>query len=501
MVKNNTFEKLAKYNRIDPNEVEFSGLSRVDDVGRIFFWQGRVLRAINNHAIETVKSIFSSGMWNELVSENLVPKSWITDYAMDGYGLIVEHEKIHPIIYPYEWSFSMFKDAAITVLRVNAIARKYGYQLKDCHGYNVAYDCMKPKYVDFGSFIKMEIDSTGWLAYKEFLRYYYGPLFIWSSGNYYVARGTLLNESEIMPYDGYLLYRYPVLRLIDSDLLRMLTELYFKYGKISTTPYAKIKAKLPNYLGDLICFLKQKKLLPFQSVDPLSLIKNIQRIHKKEYGTKWGKYHDEYYDTYGRPVSSPRFDRIIDIMKSYNIKSVLEVGGNQGAFSRLLLERTKVECVVCTDYDENAVDLMYQASQNLNLALVPAVMDIITPSITYFGKYPHERFKSDVVMALAVVHHLVLSQKVSIAQVFKTLSAYSRRYVFIEFMPLGLYAGKSIPNVPSWYTLDWFRKSFETYFRILLIEKLEKNRILFVGELLDENSAVPIFQSLHNTLG
>ncbi len=483
--------KSLKNMRIDPSEVEFSSLSSVDDVGRIFFWQGRVLRAINDHAVERVKSIFSSGMLDELVHENIFPKSWITDYAMDGYGLIIEHERIHPITYPYEWSFSMFKDVAITVLRVNAIARKYGYQIKDCHGYNVVYDCTQPKYADFGSFVRTEIGCTGWLGYKEFLRYFYGPLFIWSSGNYYIARGTLLNESEIMPYDGYLLYRFPLLRLISLDLLRMLIELYFKYRRISTTPSAKIKEKIPNYLGDLICFLKQKGLLPFQSADPLSLIRSIQRIHKKEYGTKWGGYHNEYYDNHGRPVSSPRFDRIIDIMKSYDIRSVLEVGGNQGVFSRLLLERTKVEHVVCTDYDENAVDLMYQASQNRNLALTPAVMDFFTPVVTYFGKYPHERFKSDALMALAVIHHLVLGQKKPIDQVLRTLSAYSKRYVFIEYMPLGLYDGKSIPSVPTWYTLDWFKKSFEMYFRILAVEKLEENRILFVGELISKDSAAP----------
>lgn len=472
-----------KYNCIDLGEIEFSGLSRVDDVGRIFFWQGRVFRAINNHAVETVKDMFSGGMLDELVRENLVPKSWITDYTLDGYGLIIEHERIHSVTYPYEWSFSMFKDAAITVLRVNIIARKYGYQLKDCHGYNVLFDCTKPKYVDLGSFVKTETGSTGWVGDREFLRYYYGALFIWGGGNYYVARSTLLNESEIMPYEGYLLYRFPLLRLISPNLLKRFADLFFKYWRISIISPARIKEKLPNVLGDLVCFLKQQKLLPFQSADPLTLIKRIQRIRKKKYGTKWGEYHNEYYNAHGEPVPSPRFDRIINIVKSYDIGSVLEVGGNQGAFSRLLLERTKVEHVICTDYDENAVDLMYQVSRDQNPALTPAVMDFIVPVITYFGKYPYERFKSDAVMALAVVHHLVLTQNIPIDQVFKTLSAYSKRYIFIEYMPLGLYNGKNIPSVPTWYTQDWFRQAFEKYFKVLLVEKLEENRILFVGEL------------------
>jgi hypothetical protein len=61
---------------------------------------------------------------------------------------------------------------------------------------------------------------------------------------------------------------------------------------------------------------------------------------------------------------------------------------------------------------------------------------------------------------------------------------YSKRYVFIEFMPLGLWNGKSAPPVPLWYNLDWHRNSFQNYFSIILEEKIEENRILFVGELL-----------------
>ena len=56
-------------------------------------------------------------------------------------------------------------------------------------------------------------------------------------------------------------------------------------------------------------------------------------------------------------------------------------------------------------------------------------------------------------------------------------------------MPLGLWDGKTAPPVPRWYTIDWFRSSFEKYFNIVLEEKVWENRILFVGELKDSSIA------------
>ena len=172
-------------------EAKFSIASIGDDVGRVFSWQNRIFRAIRHDAVETVRDIFSSGMLKELVDSNFFPKSWITDLKIDNYGLIIEHEKIHPVVYPHEWSFSMLKDAAVAVLQVNLIARKYGYQTKDCHGYNLLFDGPHIKFVDLGSFTKID-NTRGWIALEQFNRCYYYPLLIWSGGDDYVARRMLL---------------------------------------------------------------------------------------------------------------------------------------------------------------------------------------------------------------------------------------------------------------------------------------------------------------------
>jgi hypothetical protein len=100
-----------------------------------------------------------------------------------------------------------------------------------------------------------------------------------------------------------------------------------------------------------------------------------------------------------------------------------------------------------------------------------------------------QRFGSEAVVALAITHHLLLGQNLAIEHVLKIIAAFSRRYVFIEFMPKGLYNGRFAPPVPAWYSLDWFRNALQAEIDILLEEKLEENRILFVGELKKQGAS------------
>jgi hypothetical protein len=105
------------------------------------------------------------------------------------------------------------------------------------------------------------------------------------------------------------------------------------------------------------------------------------------------------------------------------------------------------------------------------------------PWVTSYSKFPEARFKSEAVLALAVTHHLILTQNYPIEYIFHRIERFSEKYVFIEFMPLGLYSKGVAPKVPNWYSTEWFRNNFSQHFELLLEEQLEANRILFVGKI------------------
>jgi hypothetical protein len=448
-----------KRERINVCDAAFAKVS-VDSYGRIFKWKSRIFRAIYDDMVEEVRAMFSCGMIQKLVDERLFPQSWVTDYAIDGYGLVIEHEIIPRVTYPFEWSFEMLKGAAITVLKTNSIARNFGYQTKDCHAYNICFDKTTPLFVDLGSFVRVN-EKRGWICYEDFLKSYYYPLRIWSGGNSFHARRALfsLSLSDEMPHCSYLLYKRPALRLLNLNRLREAIRHCF------------------NLRG----------LIPYRFTGFSRLLRKINAISLKKSETLWGQYHNAYFDADGNPLPNRRFDRIIELIKSYDISSVVELGGNQGFFSEMLIRKTSVRNITCTDYDEKAVDVMYRNAKVKGLSLTPAVVDIMYPLMNYYDPPPYVRFRSDAVLALAVTHHLVLGQHLSIELFFEIVAKYSSKYVFIEFMPLGLWDGTAAPPLPSWYNQDWFKAAFEKFFNLNLIEQLDENRVLFLGEIRKEN--------------
>ena len=117
-----------------------------------------------------------------------------------------------------------------------------------------------------------------------------------------------------------------------------------------------------------------------------------------------------------------------------------------------------------------------------------AMFDFMESESNFAEIKPQIRFKSDCVIALAVTHHLLLSQGYGYDRIFETIKSYSNRLVFIEFMPLGLYDGRQAPSLPKWYNKENFEASFLKYFTVLQIEQLEINRILYIGQLREDNN-------------
>lgn len=463
---------------INPEQVQFSDLSSVDDNGRVFFLEGRVFRAIRKDATERVRELFSCGLVSDLVKNGVMPETWITGHALEGYGMVLEHYRCQPVTYPYEWSFSMLRDAARVVLRANLIAGKYGYQTKDCHGFNVVFDGTTPRFVDLGSFVKVDANFKGWLAFEEFLRFYYYPLQIWKDGNGFIAR-RMLQGNPAMPPVSYLLYRFPFCRLLDHARQEKFARLFLKL-KVSRPE--SLRQKDDGLLMNLARKLAKRNLLPFMKVDLQAWLDRIDKLSLKKFPTMWGDYHDEFSRN-GKIIPSPRFERILSLVREINPSSVLELAGNQGALATLLTETLPGIPVICSDYDEIAVDVMYRNTITRGGNLSPVLLDFMYPVLTPTREHPTARLRSQVVLALAVTHHLLLTAGLNIQNVLHTIASYSSEYVFIEFMPMGLHDGTSAPPVPAWYTVDWFRSNFAEQFEPILEETLEENRVLFVGQL------------------
>jgi hypothetical protein len=135
--------------------------------------------------------------------------------------------------------------------------------------------------------------------------------------------------------------------------------------------------------------------------------------------------------------------------------------------------------VICTDYDEIAIDKLVKRFSDQNVKLAPAILDFVKPLGNLRTDSPIMRFQSDMVIALAVTHHLILTQKISINVILDSLFGYSKQYVLVEFMPLGLWDGNTALPIPSWYTPEWFEAHLRKYASIEKVIHYSTNRILY----------------------
>lgn len=145
-----------------------------DPAGYVFYSEGNVYRKINEEYLDNYNKLMDSGLFDELRDKDLIIKHKET--SKSSKGKIIKLEELDFISYPYEWSFSQLRDAAILTLKIEKIANKYNMSLKDANAYNIQFKNQKPVFIDTVSFEDQKEEP--WKAYKEFCRHFLAPLAI-----------------------------------------------------------------------------------------------------------------------------------------------------------------------------------------------------------------------------------------------------------------------------------------------------------------------------------
>jgi hypothetical protein len=407
-----------------------------------------------------------SGLIEELVSEGIFPKTTISDIAVKGFSLVLEHELI-PVSYPYEWSPSMIKDAALLTIRVNKIAAQYGYYLKDFHGWNVLFKGQTPIFVDFGSLIKKDIGREEDI--KGFIESFLIPLILFQEGDYYLAHKLLLDVYS------------PGSRLLVGSISKYLKSKVRNYYVFQIEIFNSIQFKLSNNM--LLIRLIRKITNKTKFIKIVSSVEFLEsKISKIRFSKKPNTTWENYQNEYKLSKIPYRFEKIIQLTNNLpNVKTSLDIAGNHGYLSSLLSKLSKFEKLTSMDYDLLAIEMAYSLNtrESLNINLIANSFFELTYDTALV-----ERIKSDVVYGLALTDHLILSQGLRINTILDVFYNVSNSYVFIEFMPLGLWADydTNTPSLPSWYNVDWFRENFLCFFNLIEEIQLETNRILFLGK-------------------
>lgn len=463
-----------------------------DPSGYVFQHEGRIFRALDATATELIRDLDTQGRLDRWIREGLVVGTrFVTDSGLveqlsaahPGFTAFLEHDRIEPITFPYEWSTTMLADAGRLTLRLQGEVLKRGLSLKDATAYNIQFVRGKPVFIDLTS-IERPARLDLWFALGQFNRMFLYPLLLarhagWDLRSYFLA--NLDGRSTLQVGQGFPFHqRWSPGLMLDIGLPYAL-ERKVKSGKATAPrPPAAAAAGAPagkSAVQEMTLRRLDKKIAALaQSVAP---------------ETVWGDYTQtcSYDDT----AEASKKALVRDFLDQAKPATVLDIGCNTGDYSRIA-----AQCgasVLATDFDVGAVEQMYRRLRREPAAITPMVVDIANPSpgIGYMNteRPPFlERARPDCVLALAVIHHLLVGANLPMAAIRDLFATLAKKHLVLEFVPTDDVMFRKLiefrVNLFEQVTLDHCLEVFGETFTLLRREPVQNSpRTLLLFEKRD----------------
>jgi SAM-dependent methyltransferase len=459
-------------------------LRSFDAQGQVFVESNRVLRGIFTGQGDRCRRVLDTLSRNDLFRLGIVRTAIATNADLPGgpYDLILEHERVPFISYPHEWAASMLKDAAVFHLELFTRLAPYGLTLKDMHPLNVVFDGPRPIFVDFTSIVPMEA-----LASEEYLQSAAPPARLLS--RFWDRQSVLVNDMYARMFEPYFLLplemmcrgRYTEARTrMRETTLNTSREVITRREARGRDPGPRLGALWRRFALDGALMERDPAKARFFR----RLARHVSKMDVTPPDSGYASYYDqkgENYDLQSSRAWNARQRTIGSILERLHPQTVLDVAGNTGWFARLAAKSGAR--AVSFDIDESSADHLYLNEKADGLGVLSLVMDLTKPTLEVSAiEYPNEprrefedapvllpatsRLNCDLVMALAIVHHLALGQNQSLCDIVDSLDRFTRRYLLMEFIdrddelvvaePEFFPAMHRDPGAFDWYRLENF---------------------------------------------
>ncbi len=444
-----------------------------DPSGFVFYDNGRLLRQVNLGYKQNYDFLINSGLYEKLSSEGLlVPHIEIKSKLSDNGYKVIEPFQIPFISYSYEWSFSQLKQAALTTIKIQRTALKYGMSLKDSSSYNIQFIGTKPVFIDTLSF-EIYPQNKPWIAYRQFCQHFLAPLALMSYKN--------INLSQMLKsyLEGISLSMAASLLSANSWFnLGLLIHLHLhakSQGDYSNLDTSKININKKSFTINALYGL----------LDSLESV--VSKLNINVSSSQWSDYYFEK-KSYTKLALEHKQKIIEGFFYKSGLNRVLDLGANTGFFSRIAAKTNRY--TISSDYDPMCVEVNYRLLIKDNCEnILPLVLDVTnpTPAIGWQGKERFslfERSSSDLVMALALVHHLAISNNLPFDKIADFFTQIAQELI-IEFVPKDDAMVQSLlrlrEDIFQDYTQENFEKSFRKNFDILeMVFIADSKRILYL---------------------
>jgi hypothetical protein len=438
--------------------IESNNISYKDTAARVVKKEIGYYRYIFNEYKTEYLHLMQSGLYEELTQK----------------GLLIEHKEIEkdtddPKVfkllfpnqipfqsYPFEWSYNQWRKAILSYLRINNIALKYGMILKDATPFNFYLTGGRAIMFDTSSFMFFN-ENDKWIAYKQFCEEFLSPIALMHFNGGQWSKLTMANLRG-MPL-SFVSKQLPIKSWFNLTTLLHI-HLHSKYSGNNESKEIENKQKI----GFTLVKIKSLQKMIFNEINKWE--------KPYQFTNHWSTYYEN--DIESKVYLKDKEATIRKWLEKIKPKSVIDLGANTGKFSFIAAEYA--ERVISIEGDENCVDEIEQKiSINNNNNIFTLIGNLAKPSPMLGFLYSmtesiYKRGESDVVLSLALVHHLHICNKLSFEQISLLFASFSNQYLIVEFIPVTdnkvqlLIKNKSI-NLIDFNEIQ-FMKKISIYFNI-----------------------------------
>jgi hypothetical protein len=444
-----------------------------DRNGAVFYRDDRIFRRLSLKAANDWERLRETDFYATFRDRGLIVESWPVDaevegLPLDGFSAILEHRRVPFVSYPYEWTFGMLKDAAGLHLDLMEAALREGMILKDSSAYNVQWNGTGPVFIDIPSFEPLR-KGEPWVGYRQFCELFLYPLMLQAYKGL-DFRPWLRGRIDGVPAEE--------MRAVMSarDILRPGVLLHVIAQSALQKRYSGSGTNVRGVLQEA----GFEKALIERNVSKLkSLVAGLEPARKQ---TEWSDYDRTH------SYESAEFERKLDFVRraaaTRHWRLVWDLGCNTGTFSRVAAQHA--DHVVSMDGDWMAIEHLYRRlkPEGEPKNILPLVVNLAdaSPNQGWLGaerKGLAERGRPELTLCLALIHHIVISANIPLADFIGWLAGLGTSVV-IEFvgrddeMVKTLLANRE--DQYDDYHPENFRRLLADHFNILSEEDLKGGR-------------------------
>lgn len=361
-------------------------------------------------------------------------------------------ERLPFVSQPSEWCDAQLFEAARLTLQLQQEAVAQGFDLKDAPAWNVIFAGTRPVFCDLLSFVPLNLRR--WWAAGQYARHFLIPL-------------VLSHRRGLRTHLSFRSWRDGVPPEVARRMLGPARFLSRYWPLVAEGPSAQPFEVMAEQTGS---GASRKEIQRFRSGLHSTLDWMLRGVQPRQNRSAGWQTYETQREHYGAPSVEAKRGFVEEWIRQIGPAWVVDLGCNTGEFSRMALAAGAE--VVAIDADHDSVQRLFLSHPNeQRLHAVVAPLDDLSGGRGWLGsEHPGmvERLgdRFDLVLMLALIHHLAVGFSIPLEQIAALAARLSRRWLMVEWIgeqdpQMQLLCGQR-QRLPSEFDIAHQRAAFET---------------------------------------